>query len=90
MDTKISRGGSWYGTDESCQSAYRSGHEPSFHVSYYGFRVVKVKPPAKRVSRGGGWYCMAEDCRSASRDRDYPSNRNNDGGFRVVKEIPNG
>ena len=38
---RVARGGSWNTCEEACRSANRIFHEPSYRISYLGFRVVR-------------------------------------------------
>ncbi|MFH1377843.1 MAG: bifunctional serine/threonine-protein kinase/formylglycine-generating enzyme family protein [Planctomycetota bacterium] len=39
---RVARGGSWFGTAEMCQSAFRYGHKPVPRPYYLGFRIIAV------------------------------------------------
>ncbi|MGB0597936.1 MAG: SUMF1/EgtB/PvdO family nonheme iron enzyme [Rubripirellula sp.] len=39
---RVYRGGSWYSPAVFCRSAYRTGSNPSYRSSFYGFRVTCV------------------------------------------------
>lgn len=38
-EVRVLRGGSWYGTSESCRSAFRSKTDPSYRANDFGVRV---------------------------------------------------
>ena len=88
-NTKVIRGGSWYGINgRSLRCSCRSDNQPADRSNDVGFRVVGKM---RRVLRGGSWLSYKYwNLRSSCRINFHPALRNSNTGFRLVGEEKKG